>query len=312
MSTPNLDQVKLAEAYATGVSAAALAREHGVSRWTITARLRKAGVTIRSSAKQGERVLEPPLTDKFTYRELVDGLLLGDGSCTQKANLRLEQSDVRFGWLEQVAEHLRLVGATCSFLPRGPKKSLLRSENRVIQGKPSHLLYTPVYQANHVEKARWYPEGVKRVPPDIRLTPFVVAHWFSGDGSSRGPRGTLVFFTNSFKAEGVDLLVSRLALDLGVQAHRAKGNRPGQHVILVTQLEQAMKLKAAIEPWMPECCQYKLRFVRPKIRQGRFSRAQVRALRRSSLSSTELANQYGVTQTAMSRLLRGITYNWVK
>jgi len=311
MNTQHLDQAKLAEAYATGISAAELAREYGVSRWSITTRLRKAGVEIRSSAKQGERVLEPSLTDEFTYREVVDGLLLGDGSIGQKVNLRLEQSDVRFGWLKQVEEHLRQVGATCSFLPRAPKKSLLKSENRVVNTGSAHVLYTPCYQANHVEKARWYPGGVKRVPLDIQLTPFVVAHWFSGDGSCDS-NGALAFYTNSFTADGVDLLVSRLASDLGIHAHRARKNRTNQYFIRVTRVDEAMKLKKAIEPWMSECCLYKLRFVRPKIRQGRFSRAQVLAIRRSKLSSTELAKHYGVTQSAMSRIQRGITYKWVE
>jgi len=259
---------------------------------------------------QNERNLEVPITQDFTYGEIVDGLMLGDGSIAQKANLRLEQTDARFGWLLQLQEHLRLVGATSNLLPRPPKKSILQAENRVVLGGPSHLLYTPAYQENHAAKARWYPGGGKRVPADIRLTPVVVAHWFSGDGSC-GSRGTLCFYTNGFISDDVDLLVARLESDLGVETTKVQGSRQGQYVIAVKRLEQAMRLKALIEPWVPECCQYKFRFVRPLIRQGRFSEAQIRDLRRSTLSPAALALEYGVTRQTIRNIKTGKVYKWV-
>jgi len=312
MSTEQLDQTaEWIRAYQEGTSASNLAKTYGVSVWSIITRLRQAGVEVRSARLQNERNLEAALTQEFTYEEIVDGLLLGDGSIAQKANLRLQQTDARFGWLLHVQEQLRLVGATSNLLSRPPKKSVLKAENRVGSGGSSHLLYTPAYQENHAAKARWYPGGgVKRVPTDLRLTPLVVAHWFSGDGSC-GSRGTLCFYTNGFTAEDVDLLVAKLGSDLEVAASKVRGSLPGQYVVAVNRLEQAMKLKAIIEPWMPECCQYKFKFVRPPIRQGRFSGAQIQAIRRSTISPKELAQEYGVTQQAISKIQRLESYKWV-
>ena len=69
-----------------GESASSLARTHGVSVWSVITRLRQAGVVIRTPKEQNLRVLDMPRTCKFTYQEIVDGILLGDRQIDRKGN----------------------------------------------------------------------------------------------------------------------------------------------------------------------------------------------------------------------------------
>ena len=313
MNTEHLDPTELANAYEAGTSAAKLARSHGVSVWSVITRLRRAGVEVRTPTAQNERRLGASLSQELSYRDIVDGLLLGDGSIGWKNNLRLQQSDKRFGWLLQVQEHLRLVGATCSLLPRPPQSRVLRSERRVISGGPSHLLYTPAYVENQSEKARWYPADVKAVPRDLFLTPTVLLHWFCGDGTYDGA-GHLTFCTQCFTKDDVDFLVHCLQRDLCIFSCRQKTQREGQYTIALQRHEEAMKLKAFLEPLIDSSCLYKLRFVRHKKRLGQFSDNEVRKIRKlreAGATTTSLAEKFEVSITAISNIINRKVYKEV-
>lgn len=269
---PDLDRAPLVAEYLAGCSANSLTRKYSANIWSILTRLRKAGVRIRSSKEQNERRLNLSSTDRERLVEIVDGLLLGDGTLDPKGSLRLEQARVRKGWIDQVEAELRSIGVSCRVVPIPPRTRFL--EGRRIRSMGGHLLYTPCYVELKPQRARWYRGTIKHVPFDVRLTPLSIAHWFSGDGS--GSQGSLFFYTNCFTKREVSLLVRRIVA-LGVLARvRPASEREGEWTIIIGRRDDAHRLKMIIEQHVPDCCLYKLRDVRPHI-----TSAELSALRKS-------------------------------
>jgi len=309
-ATDHLQTELLVSQYRQGVSASALARANEVSAWSIITRLRAAGVEVRSPKEQNARHLGVS-TASFSFREVVDGLMLGDGQIDKKAVLHLEQCYDRLGWVEQVQSHLFKTGCASRLLPIPSR--VRRIEGRKVVSKPATHLYTPSYEELHVGRARWYPKGGKRIPQDLTLTAISLLHWFCGDGSHDG-KGHLVFYTNGFVEQDVEFLVTVLGRDLGVLATKTRSSRVGQYVVQVHRHDEAMKIKALLLPLIDKSCEYKLCFVRPKKRQGKFSDAEVsniRRLRAEGKTLPDLAETFQVSTTAVSNIVNRKAYRSV-
>ena len=308
MRRDDLDAAVLASAYESGESAASLARQFHANIWAVLARLRQAGVAVRSSAAQNEQHvgLAPSATPMFLG--VVDGLLLGDGWVDFKGCLRLEQAHTRYGWLVHVAEHLRLLGVASRIVPVPARERLY--EERVIRSGGGGLLYTPCYQEMKEQRVRWYPRGRKRVPRDVELTPLGVAYWLCGDGSYDA-QGALFFYTNGFLKREVGELAEKLCA-LGVRSRRVPVGRAGEYKIAITERDAAQRLKELVWEHVPECCRYKLQHVRPATPRGaaqaRLTQLQAEEIRRRYFSGgaqVVLAQEYKVTQATISRVVRG-------
>lgn len=262
---------------------------------------------MRSAKKQNGRWLGPSKVPYY-FRELVDGLLLGDGQIDPKSILRLEQCNARLGWLLQVRKHLRAAGCASKLLPIPSRKRNI--EGRKVKSRPATLLYTPAYEELHDERRRWYPCEKKLVPRDLVLTKTVLLYWFCGDGTHDGV-GHLLFCTQGFRKSDVDFLVSCLRRDLGIHANRQRTQREGQYTITIQRHNEAMKIKKLLEPLIDRSCLYKLQDVRSKKRMGQFSDQRVRQIRRlraSSATVTSLAKRFKVSITAISNIVNKRVY----
>lgn len=300
---------RLAQEYKQGRSSLSLAEEFGVSVWTVLNRLRKVGVAIRKS--QPEKRLDLTPEKEKRLREIVDGLLLGDGSIGQKGELRLEQCNSRVGWLHQVQDQLTQVGSKSKLHPIPPRVRVI--EGREVRSKEATLLYTPCYVRLKKERKRWYPKGKRLVPRDLKLTPSVLAHWFSGDGTFDHSSGSLFFCTNGFIQEDTEFL-TQLLVQQGIEATCLSTPREGQFKVAVLKRDEAMKVKILIEPLLPACCQYKLQHVRPSKWTGKLTREQVLEARGRAAqgeTQTNLAQAFGVSVQAMHNIVRRKTYKYV-
>jgi len=210
----SLDGDAIVAGYQAEASASALARLHECSVWAILACLREAGVEVRSSKTQNERHRGAPRTTAFTFAELIEGLLLGDAYIDPKGLLHLEQSDARLGWVTHVRELLLATGAESKIIPILPRKRII--DGREVRSRPGHVLYTPAYVELQAERRRWYPQGRKIVPPDLKLTPMSLAHWLCGDATS-SDQGDIRFCTNGFTEHDTIFLAERLKIDLHVR-----------------------------------------------------------------------------------------------
>lgn len=99
--------------------------------------------------------------------------------------------------------------------------------------------------------ARWYLDGVKRVPDDVQLTPLILAAWFADDGNccpSCSPwRIKAKIATHGFRSSEVERLAHLLTQRY--QAHFGVG-RDGELFFIHTADAGARSLATEIDPFM--------------------------------------------------------------
>lgn len=257
----DIDPADVLNRYKGGESASSLARAYGCSVWAIISRLRRNGVRVRSPKEQNEKRLNMDAGTTERFVQFIDGLLLGDGSINFKNCFYLTQTMKREQWVFYVRGLFAEMGALTRMIPRGRRQHIL--EGRRIEEKPHWVLYSPAYVEMALQRERWYDDGEKRVPHDVRLTPLAVAHWFAGDGSSSGP--TLFFCTNGFRREDVEHLAEQMGVQMGIEARPSKTKRSGQYRLTVGKKREAFRLATLIRPHLAHCCMYKLRGVRRRL-----------------------------------------------
>jgi len=282
---------------------------HGCSLNVVLGRLREAGLTIRKT--QRERVPRLNLHVPLHLTEIVDGMLLGDGSIQTSGVLNLTQTLRRAAWLDQVRSWLDDIGVVSKIVDQRPsaKAQIL---GRKIQANPSRLLYSWGYQELKDQRTRWCPEGVKRVPKDVVLTPRSVALWFCGDGTSSST-GCLKFCTQGFERDDVVFLAKRLGEVVGI--HATCGKTKNGPILQILRRDDAVILRDYMLEHVHPCFLYKLSRVRPAIPWGqavrRLSPTQVEFFREryaQGYTATKLASLCGLSIPAVINFLTGKTY----
>lgn len=128
--------------------------------------------------------------------EIVDGLVLSDASVTPKGQITatLQYQEFR---------------DYCSSL-LGPYKpaNLICYPNR--NNTPYFRFCTKMHRDFQQQRKRWYPNGVKKIPEDIKLTPLSVLLWYLGDGHIDSRWGNIFLYTNSFDRADVKRVVELL------------------------------------------------------------------------------------------------------
>jgi biotin operon repressor len=301
----------LIQKYNKGASQTDLAEEFGVSRWTVNNRLKRAGVEIRSSGNQRAVYMSNPITNEFSFVELVDGLVLGDGSIDGKGFLRLQQRSECVEWIEQTKGYLRLIGSDSKIIPLPPR--IREIDGRRVRDGGGNLVYTPSYQEIWEQRRRWYPDGVKRLPEDVVLTPFSMSQWFNGDGTGHA-EGMLTFCTHHYEEHEVDRLTLLMNEVFGFRPNKVKSSREGQFTIQLGRKDEAVAFKEMVWKYVPECFKYKFRYVRPTIRQGQFTDQQVKDIKMMldfGETKAELARMYEVGESCIFAIATGKSYKYV-
>lgn len=304
-----LDLNSLAEGYSQGLSAETLAKKFGVGRSTVLSRLRGMGVSIRHSSEWEETKagLDPHGLEFLA--EVVDGLLLGDGTL-HRGSLRVDQCDRRVGWLLDIQRRLGSIGVRSAITPV-VRPSRIRKDGRVLPEYRGFQLRTPAYIELRSHVLRWYPSGSKKVPEDVRVTPMSLADWVCGDGLGT-PLGMLILCTDGFSETCVRLLVSRLASTFGIRPRfMGSSSRPRVGVL---RKDDVLLLKEIVSPFLPSCCSYKFSCARPPRRRGLFTPDEVRDIRsrcgrKEPLRS--IAASFGVSRSAISNISLRKAYSWV-
>lgn len=177
--------------------------------------------------------------------ELLDGLLLGDGSLESpthsESRFALGQRVGREGWVHDVARRLGNNGIPSVVSNRGERGWELR---------------TPKYRTLTRERLRWYPSGVKAVPVDVRLTPLSISQWYWGDGLVENNGYRMGFCTDSFAQEQVQFLASQLRFQYGLES--VVRPHQGGFRIYISQRASRVGLVRLLETFCPQCFQYKL------------------------------------------------------
>jgi len=138
-----------------------------------------------------------------TMLEVLDGHMLGDGNIEKP---RLDGSPAaRMNIKQKEGEFAKWVA---SFFPRcGLKiREIHRYDKR--NGNTYHAwsgrtLHHPDFRKQY---DRWYPDGKKVIPADVRLTPLSVLVWYLGDGSLDDGSGypRIGLYTQSFERRNIE------------------------------------------------------------------------------------------------------------
>ena len=140
--------------------------------------------------------------------EVINGLLLGDGHIESEPHSK--------------KNYTAFICYTCKY-----KSVLIELSKQLIRLKPNVLKKTYRYKNGVVRygyrlrmnsyksflqlKQKWYPNGIKIVPRDIKLTPETCYWWYLGDGSSH--RRGMTLCTHSFTEGDVDFLIANLPME---------------------------------------------------------------------------------------------------
>ena len=212
------DKEELAQAVAEGLRGPELAERFGVSRSIIYKCCKAYGIKLKIGAN-GEK-LSKRMANRVDLSEeaksFLDGELLGDSNLAAQCpySARIVRSCKYKEALEWFANELKRYGIEQS-------GCIFRNEHI----RKGSVVVVWVYKSRYYQelaawRKRFYPEGKKRVPPDIRLNPISLRQWYIGDGeiwNVRGCSSKIQLCTDSFPKEDVLFLVARLK-DLGFRA----------------------------------------------------------------------------------------------
>ena len=194
------------------------------------------------------------------FKECLDGIMLGDGSISaagsNKSFFGLSYSHTeKFGnsvkWLANKID--------CSWRIKDTSGSFPGARPAVCLAKYDDMFAT--------ERSRWYPDGRKKIPHDLKLTPRSVAWWISDDGSrqtvkTRGgklrksPTELLKLYTSGFSEQDVDFLVRLLDRDLGIRARRWTDKN--KYSIIIVPQGEYRKLSNIVAQFVHPDFKYKL------------------------------------------------------
>ena len=291
--TTKEQQQEIVALYQSGRSGPQISDQTGWSLSCVQNILRGANIPPRT-VSEGVRLRKsnpsPPLTEGTV--ELIDGLLLGDGHISDTGRLSLVQTQARISWPQQVRLLFEAEGLLCS--PMSFKGGVVLFRGIEYQKNPAEGFRTRTYKELKRQRDRWYPEGIKRVPKDVRLTPTSIAHWFFGDGTVGGSGYRATFCTDGFSVEDVRLLVRLLNDKHQWNCVRTKRNR-----IRTTRREDRESLLRMLQPRVPIGFEYKLR-LRVVLRPDTIPQDRVKEMRSQGKSYRQIAAALGVSVSGVA------------
>lgn len=125
-------------------------------------------------------------------RDLLRGLLLGDGSVSKRC---IRVTNTNYEFLKWVGEELGILSS-----------SVKEYSDRWMFNSRSHPFFG--------ELRGWYSSGSKRFPEDLELSPIMVKMWYCGDGNL-GSRGNRAQISTANEADRPEYL-KRLFADVGL------------------------------------------------------------------------------------------------
>jgi len=206
-----------------------IGKELGISFSTVNRYLKILDIPLKISSEAASK-RRGSLKISGVLAEILDGELLGDGYLIKpkkgNCNCYFGYGTARKDYLIWLAKTLRILGLNSR------DNSVYESIGR---GYSTNLSYW--YQSHRFPELsdlhkRWYPDGKKKVPKNIELTPTVCRHWYIGDGSLNKsfPALYITLSTQSFTATEVDGLIKMLN-EIGVGAKQ--GKHPNGAVIVM-------------------------------------------------------------------------------
>lgn len=152
-------------------------------------------------------------------KELIDGLLLGDGSLDKRAkNARYRHSCKHKEYIEFIINELSKFNVITS--------TIYDKDNGYGTGRV-YQCYSKISTELTINYLRWYNDKKKVLPDDIELTKLSLLHWYIGDGCldiDKGYLRQINIAAHSFTFEEREILCSKLT-DLGFKVSNTKNGK---------------------------------------------------------------------------------------
>lgn len=150
-----------------------------------------------------------------SLREYLDGLLLGDGSLPEgRGNPWYAHTDSSKEYLLWLKSKLEQLGLPCHDVCSNKKAFLMSS--------------APTPGLKKLRK-RWYPQGNKKIPCDLEITPTILKNWYIGDGSRYKSRSSFrIEICCCFDPEGKQRMVDQINERTDIEAHN---NQRSIHIL---------------------------------------------------------------------------------
>jgi len=176
-----------------------IANIYEVSPCVITRHLTESGVTIRKRGFGFNVAPEKKLTN--TQYEFFDGLMLSDGSICRRKSLkgRHTRGNDFLSCAFKHEEFAKYIKSQLELKPEVHNKIHVSGRYKSGQCEQFGILSSPNIFFTK-ERDRWYPEGIKLIPRDCRITPTSLNIMYLGDGYIRKDKDnkSIYLSTHSF------------------------------------------------------------------------------------------------------------------
>jgi DNA-binding MarR family transcriptional regulator len=290
------------------------------------------------------KYIELPLLTPMQL-EIVNGLLLGDGSLHHIRNIngnwKFVTSQIEFD-NKGVDKITYMEWIFKKFMPYSSKltKSTCKNKIKHIDGKivnfygegtnKQYSLTTHCHPNWTELSKKWYlwKDGelvlrknkiIKIVPNNLVLTPLTICLWLMDDGSVDAKRGNIILSTNGFTINECEFLVTLLKKDMGILANvKTKVDGP----VIRFGVESYKKLLSIIKPCIKwDCFKYKIDDSYDKIHQqgeyhsqSKLTEVQVKKIfefYNNGVEQKEIAKQFNVSQPAISEIVTGKNWSYI-
>lgn len=172
---------------------------------TISRTIKKFGLPLRKTS--GFR--RAPCKLSRRQEEIITGSLLGDGGLAKTDN----DTSSSFYYASKSKEHVLYV-TDCLEKLNGRKKGgldFIQQYDKRTSKTYSRYVFHSVYDTTFLKiRKKWYPAGVKIIPPNTILTPKILLIWYLGDGTLNNQTGNISFATDSFDRKNIEELCGQL------------------------------------------------------------------------------------------------------
>ena len=206
----DLDPEKLRAMYETEkLSQAKIAERLGIHVDTVGKYMAKYGIPRRMKHRLPKH--DPIVFTEEQY-DFLQGAMLGDGSlCLARGGA----GNAWFGYTSRSLQHCEYVARPFSdVLIAGGIKQTSVYDKRTKKTYGRYAFRSQMNTAFTDEWIRWYTDGNKRIPEDLKLSPTVCLVWFIGDGCLSNSKYSqeVKFSTNCFtKKELEEILIPQMS-----------------------------------------------------------------------------------------------------
>jgi len=246
-------------AYQSGKTCAKVGEEYGCSYGSVYNILTRNNVKLRSQSSYMISKRETLLTE--THKQIIDGLLLGDGSVRRRkvdktASLNVTTVEGEF------ADHFPIV-LPLNFYTNIQEAKQTFIHDHIANSRKSYRISSTADLSLNEYRDKWYPSGVKIIPKDLVLTPVSVKYWLYGDGTTHYKKHknvkdayvNLCFCTHCFSVPDCELLIAKLEESIGLRFHIE--NNHDKPTLVICEMDSINKFFDYIGECDVPCYQYK-------------------------------------------------------